>query len=116
MYLLPLLGLSSLRVSTGIPMLLAALAPIALWLYKREQSRYLDAAGKEVVNFNICAVVCFTALQVLHVIGSLIWLGWLFATISWLAMLAWVVVTVVGAYNANGGKFYRFPFNYHLIK
>ena len=114
MYLLPLLGLASFRHFTGIALI--AIAPLVLWQYKKGQSRYLDEAGKEVVNFNICVVACFIALTLLWEIGIHLYLGWLFSILSWLLRLAWLVSTIISAVNANGGKIYRFPFTYRLIK
>ena len=115
MYLLPLLGLSTLTGSLGLP-LGAAVAPLLLWLWKKDHSHYVDVAGKEVINFNLCAVVCFAALRVLHYIGSFIWLGPLFTVIIFLLWVAWVANTLLSAYRANGGNFYRFPLSYRLIK
>ncbi len=116
MYLLPLLGLSSFtHVGIGAVALMAV-APMVLWLIKKDSSRYLDTAGKEVINFNICAAACFIALWVLWEIGRLIWLGWLFALIMWIAKLVWVAMTILGAVGANSGTVYRFPFNYPVVK
>ena len=56
------------------------------------------------------------AVRFLHMVGSLIYLGWLFAFIGWLLWIAWIASTAISAYNANGGKFYRFPLSYRLIK
>ncbi len=115
MYLLPLLGVFSLWSAPGAQGV-ALVAPLVLWLIKKEHSRYLDAAGKEVVNFNICAVVAFIGLRILWIIGTHIWLGWLFATIWFLAWIAWLANTIISAVNANGGKLYRFPLSYRIIK
>ncbi len=114
MYLLPLLGLFSLRSSGAQGV--ALVAPLVLWLIKKDQSRYLDMAGKEVVNFNICAVVVFIAMRILWVIGSFIWLGWLFIGLWYVVWLAWLVNTIISAVTANGGKIYRFPLSYRVIK
>ena len=115
MYLLPLLGLSSMISTIRLPVA-AAIAPLVLWLVKKDQSRYLDIVGKEVVNFNICAVACFVALHILYVIGSWMYLGWLFWGISSLLWIAWLILTGLGAYTASDGKFYRFPLSYPIIK
>ena len=115
MYLLPLLGLSTLTGSLGIP-LGGVAAPLILWLIKKDQSKYLDSTGKEVINFNLCVVVAFTVLKILGWIGSFVLLGWLFKFIGTAAWLAWVIITVISAASANGGKFYRFPLSYRLIK
>jgi len=115
MYLLPLLGMFSIFRSPGAQGI-ALVAPLVLWLIKKEHSRYLDAAGKEVVNFNICAVVCFIALRILWIIGSFIWLGWLFTFVWYVVWLAWLVNTIISALTAKDGKIYRFPFSYRIIK
>ena len=115
MYLLPLVGLFSVMGPIRLPVI-AAIAPLVLWLIKKDQSPFLDKAGKEVVNFNICVVACFMAVRFLHMVGSLIYLGWLFSFIGWLLWIAWIASTAISAYNANGGKFYRFPLSYRLIK
>ncbi|MDB6138603.1 MAG: orotate phosphoribosyltransferase [Verrucomicrobiaceae bacterium] len=114
MYLLPLLGLSVFSHANA--MVLIVIAPLVLWLIKKDQSSYLNATGKEVVNFNICAVAVFLALRILWEIGSHLYLGWLFATLSYLVWLAWRIVTLIAAYNASNGKLYRFPFNYPIVK
>ena len=115
MYLLPLLGLSSMISTIRLPVA-AAIAPLVLWLVKKDQSRYLDIVGKEVVNFNICAVACFVVLHILYVIGSSMYLGWLFVGISSLLWIAWLILTGLSAYTASDGKFYRFPLSYPILK
>jgi uncharacterized Tic20 family protein len=114
MYLLPLLGLGVFTHVGGLALM--AVAPLVLWLIKKDTSRYLDTAGKEVINFNICAIVVFLALWVIWGIAVHIWLGWLFTLIIWVTRLAWVVVTVLGAVTASSGTVYRFPFNYPIVK
>lgn len=119
MYLLPLLGLGSWTHIGGIALM--AVAPLVLWLIKKDSSRYLDAAGKEVINFNICVVAVLLVLWVLASISFHIWLvgwllGWLFTLIFWVVRLAWAVMTGISAYNASNGTLYRFPFNYPVVK
>lgn len=117
MYLLPLVGLLSLTGAMALRLPAGAvLAPLILWFIKKDQSTYLDATGKEVLNFNICVLVAFVAVRILYVIFSFIYLGWLFTLVSYAMWLGWVALTVLSAYTANGGKFYRFPLSYPIIK
>ena len=114
MYLLPLLGLGSYSAfHMPIP---AVVAPLVLWVIKKDGSRYVDSTGKEVINFNLCVLAAFFALRVLAAIGSVIYLGWVFRWTSDILWIAWLANTLVSAYTAKDGKFYRFPFTYPLVK
>lgn len=117
MYLLPLVGLFSVFAAGGAQGL-ALIAPLVLWLIKKDESPYLDKAGKEVINFNICAVVCFIVIALLIAITAAIWrpLAWPFRAVGFLVWIAWLVNTIISAVSANSGKLYRFPLSYRIIK
>lgn len=85
------------------------IGPLVLWLIKRAESPYLDAVGKEVVNFNISfliyAAVAF--LTVFFIIGFL-----LLPAVG----LVWLILIIVGAIKASEGRIYRYPLTIRLIK
>jgi uncharacterized Tic20 family protein len=85
------------------------LGPLILWLVKRNDSPYLDAVGKEVVNFNISwsIYMLVAAFSILALVGLLL---------LPLVALAWLVLVIVGAINASSGKFHRYPLTIRLIK
>ena len=80
-------------------------APLILWLVKRNESPYLDAVGKEVINFQInLGVAVFVGLLACIVPGIIIGIGGL-------------VLVVIAAMKTNeGGPIYRYPWIYRVIK
>jgi uncharacterized protein len=85
------------------------LGPLILWLVKRADSPYIDAVGKETVNFNISwsIYMLVAAFSILALVGILL---------LPLVALAWLILVIVGAINASGGKFHRYPLTIRLIK
>ena len=85
------------------------LAPLIIWLLKREQSDLVDDQAKEVLNFQI-------SMTIYYVVGVLL----LFVLIGFLVLPALfifsVVVTIMGAVRANAGERYRYPLNLRLVK
>lgn len=93
-----LLGLASL---TGIP-LANVLAPLGLWLWKREGNPAVDAHGKEALNFQLSMAIYFLVAGV-----SMIFLiGFLLLP---LALIAQVGFTVYASLRASKGQIYRYP-------
>ena len=84
------------------------IGPLVLWLIKRAESPYLDACGKEVLNFQIswsiyglaAALLCFVfiGILILPVLG-----------------VAWLVFVILGSIKASEGKLYRYPLTIRLI-
>ena len=84
------------------------IGPLVLWLIKRAESPYLDACGKEVLNFQIsfsiyglvAAALCFVfiGILILPVLG-----------------IAWLVFVILGSIKASEGKLYRYPLTIRLI-
>jgi uncharacterized Tic20 family protein len=85
------------------------IGPLILWLVKRADSPYLDAVGKETVNFNISWSIyaAVAALTIFVLVGFLL---------LPLVALAWLILVILGAINASNGKFHRYPLTIRLIK
>jgi len=85
------------------------IAPLVVWLVKRDQSQFVADQGKEALNFNIsvllAGVICAALVFVL--IGILLGVALFF---YWLAM------TIVAGIKASEGIRYRYPFTLRLIK
>jgi hypothetical protein len=99
-----LLGFAGLLVPFG-----NILGPLILWLLKRADSPYLDATGKEAVNFNISWMI-YTALAFLSVFALV---GFLFLP---LVALGWLIFVITASIKASEGKIYRYPLTIRLIK
>ena len=84
------------------------LAPLIIWLIKKEEFPFVEDQGKEVLNFQISmtiyligsGILCFILIGIPMVIGFLIFD---------------VIVTLIGAVKANDGFKYRYPFSIRFI-
>ena len=85
------------------------LAPLIIWLIKKEEMSFVEDQAKEVLNFQISmtiyllisGILCFILIGIPFVIG----LG-----------IFNVIITIIAGIKANDGKTYRYPINLRLIK
>ena len=85
------------------------IAPLIVWLVKRDQSQFVADQGKESLNFNISVLLAgaVCAALVFVLIGILLGVALFF---YWLAM------TIVAGIKASEGIRYRYPFTLRLVK
>ena len=85
------------------------LAPLIIWLIKKEELPFVEDQGKEVLNFQlsmtiyllISGILCIILIGIPIVIGLIIFC---------------FIITIIAAISANDGKTYRYPMNLRLIK
>ena len=85
------------------------IAPLVIWLTRRDTSRFVEAEAKEALNFNItvslgwivCGLLTFALIGI--PLGAVLFLGWL-------------VLTIVAAVKATEGVGYRYPISLRLVK
>lgn len=94
------------------------LAPLVVWLIKKDESEFLDRQGREAINFNIS----FVLLSILAMI-----VGGIFALVTFGlgAFLLFPVALLLGAYHigfsilagirANEGVEYRYPLTIRFL-
>lgn len=78
------------------------IGPLIIWLMKKDQSPYLDAQGRELLNFQISYFIY--ALISMALVAVLIGIPLLFAI-----AIASLVFTIIGIVKASDGHVYRFP-------
>ena len=85
------------------------LGPLVIWLIKKDESAYVDAQGKESLNFQISMAIygIISAILITIVIGILT---------SILLGIAWIILTIIGAIRANDGSHYRYPLTIRFFK
>ncbi|AOE62918.1 DUF4870 domain-containing protein [Pseudomonas corrugata] len=85
------------------------IGPLVLWQIKRESDPFIDAQGKEALNFQITVAIAslISFLLMIVVIGF-----FLFGLIA----IGALVLTIIGGIKANEGQPYRYPFTWRLIK
>lgn len=99
--------LLSLCLFTGIPFG-NIIAPLILWLIKKDEHSFVDEQGKEVINFQIT----MTILGVICFLLTFVLIGFLLAPILLLVNLIWMIMAAVAT---NRGEHYRYPFSIRFL-
>jgi len=96
--------LSHLSVFAG----LGIVAPLIIWIMKKDESHFIDDQCKETLNFHISVYLyglLFGALSVVLIgIPLLVVLG-----------IATLVLPIIAAVKANDGVYYRYPFIFRFV-
>ncbi|PCI09608.1 MAG: hypothetical protein COB73_05050 [Flavobacteriaceae bacterium] len=96
------------------------IAPVIFWQVKKDESEYLDAQGKEAVNFNLSfALYAFIlGLSIIPLILGVPSFFGIFGGISLLVILEIIrfVLIILAAVKANNGEFYNYPLTIKFIK
>ena len=82
------------------------LAPLIIYLIKKDESTFVAYHAKESLNFQITLfIICF--ILIITIVGLLLlWLVGIFA----------LVLVIVATIRASEGKLYRYPLTLRLIK
>jgi uncharacterized Tic20 family protein len=83
-------------------------APLAIWLFQRDVSTYVDDHALEALNFQISMTI-YTAIGLI-----LTWLLVGYVVLAGLIVLD-TVAAVVAALRASRGEDYRYPFSLRLV-
>ena len=86
------------------------LGPLIIWLIKKDQSPFVNDQGKEALNFQIFAIICFFGCFLTFCVPPVAVL--LVATVQ----IGRIVLSIIGTVNANKGIAYRYPVNLRLVK
>jgi uncharacterized Tic20 family protein len=85
-------------------------APLIIWLLKKDQSPWVGENAKEALNFQITVSL---ALLIVSPTIACFGLGLLLAGPIW---IAGVVLSIIGTIKASNGEAYRYPLTLRLIK
>ena len=85
------------------------LAPLVIWLTRRDTSAYVAMEAREALNFNISVTLGWI------VCGSLVF-ALIGIPLGALLFLYWLVMAIVAAVKASEGVGYRYPFSLRLVK
>ena len=84
------------------------LAPLIVWLIKKDTSPFVDDQAKESLNFQITAFIGYVIGSVTFCFG-----GFLILFGVWIAA---TILAIVATIKVNEGIAYRYPFALRLIK
>jgi len=100
--------LLSLSGYIGVP-LGNILAPLIIWLIKKDESQFVSDQAKESLNFQIS----LTIYAIISCILIVVLVGLVLLGAIWVAGIVFVIIATV---KANNGEFYRYPLTIRLIK
>lgn len=99
----------SLVASHFLPLALV-IAPMVMWLIKKDESAFLDDHGKEATNFQLSLLLYALLIGALSVVSCGI------AAVAFIPLYVLAIVgMVLGAAAANRGEYYRYPACLRLI-
>ncbi len=84
---------------------LSLLAPLVLWLARRQESVFDDDHGREIINF-ILSVLLW------HLITAITFVGLIFWPVLWVVA---IVSCIRGAIAAGSGEYFRYPMTIRFL-
>jgi uncharacterized Tic20 family protein len=87
----------------------SVIAPLIVWLVKRDQSPFVADQGKEALNFNISVLLAGI------VCGILVWI-FIGILLGVALFIFWLAMTIIAGIKASEGVRYRYPFTLRLVK
>lgn len=88
-------------------------APLVVWLMKRNESSFIDEAGRESINFHISLWIYSGAAFLMWFTIILIPLALLLGIAIYLLGL---ICTILGAVAASNGQSYRYPLTIRFLQ
>ena len=95
------------------------IAPLILWIAKKNESTYIDVHGKAAVNFQLSLILyCFLlAILIIPVTILTLGLGLIAIIIGFIpAIILKIVLIISASIKANNGEYYDYPFTIEFIK
>jgi uncharacterized Tic20 family protein len=87
----------------------SVIAPLIVWLVKRDQSQFVADQGREALNFNISVLLAGV------VCGVLVWV-FIGILLGVALFIYWLTMTIIAGIKASEGIRYRHPFTLRLVK
>jgi hypothetical protein len=88
------------------------LAPLVIWLVKRQESSYVDHHGKESLNFQITVLL---AAVVAGVLTCVPFAGLLAIPLVFAISVGNLILCIVGTVRANEGVRWRYPVSIRFV-
>ncbi|MDQ0063907.1 DUF4870 domain-containing protein [Paenibacillus harenae] len=85
------------------------IGPLIIWLIKKDQSPYVNAHGKESLNFQI-------SILIYGLVSAILWLVFIGIFVSIAVGIFWLVMTIIGTIRATEGQYYRYPLTIRFLK
>ncbi|MEK3886123.1 DUF4870 domain-containing protein [Bacillus sp. FSL K6-3431] len=84
------------------------IAPLIIWLIKKDESPFIDFHGREYFNF----LISYTVYSIVAGISVIILIGFILLPIVGLSA---IIFTIIAAIKAFDGQTYRIPFVFRIL-
>ena len=84
------------------------IGPLVIWLLNRAEDPFVDACGKEALNFQI-------SITIYAVIAGILVLAFVGIVLLPIIMILSIVYTIIAAIKASEGQSYRYPLTIRFI-
>jgi len=95
-----------------VPSIGHILGPLIIWLVKKPESAAIDAAGRNVLNFQISWTIWMVASVVIAAVGSCLVIP---IVLPFAVGIAWIVFVILGTIKASNGEPYAFPLTIKML-
>ena len=120
------------------------LGPIILWIANKEKSEFVDAHGKQVINFQLSVLlytiilgtisipffifkifngmdfIDFNGFNDFHIsldkVSPLLYIGGGLGVIAIMAFIIELILIIIASLKARDGEYFQYPFTIHFIK
>lgn len=101
--------LSALIAQFIFPVIGPIIAPLIIWLIKKDTMSFVNDQGKEAINFNISVCIYAIICVLLYIVA----IGLILLPILG---IFWLIFTIVATVKAHEGVAYRYPFTIRFIR
>jgi uncharacterized Tic20 family protein len=98
-----------------LPIAVGFIAPLVIWLVKREESRFLDHHGREALNFQLNVLIITLTLSFLAMALMIILIGFILIPVIIAVAVGALVLEVLAGIAANRGEWHRYPCAVRII-
>ena len=95
------------------------IAPLVLWIAKKNESVYIDNHGKAAVNFQLSLMLYgfLLALLIIPITIFTLGLGLIAVILGIIPIIILIIVSIISAsIKATHGEYYHYPFTIEFIK
>ena len=92
-----------------LPIAAGFLAPLVIWLIKKDQSRFLDHHGRESLNFQLNVLILTLGLTIIAAILMFFLIGILLLPLIFVVAILAIVLEILAGIAANRGEWHRYP-------
>ena len=94
------------------------LAPLIIYLIKKDESAYIRSHAKESLNFQLTVLLAWIALWIVTMILTFIFFffSFLWFPLMVLLMIANLVLVIIATIRASENKIYKYPFSIKFVK